>query len=119
LLRDADVERSSASMVATGVRQAFRDGIVIEALNPKTAAFFLAFIPGFVDPARNVALQFVLFGMLTVAASAIIDVIVTLTASTARTALVRRPWLMRRIRQGSGLLVCVLGAALAFASRPI
>ncbi|XSC42834.1 LysE family translocator [Bradyrhizobium sp. RDT10] len=29
----------------TGVRRAFRDGIIVEALNPKTAAFFLAFIP--------------------------------------------------------------------------
>jgi len=29
----------------TGARRAFREGIVVEALNPKTAAFFLAFIP--------------------------------------------------------------------------
>src|SRR3990167_1115527 len=34
---------------ATGARRAFREGIVVEALNPKTAAFFLAFLPQFVD----------------------------------------------------------------------
>src|SRR5262245_60114947 len=32
---------------ATGARRALRDGIMVEALNPKTAAFFLAFIPQF------------------------------------------------------------------------
>ena len=40
----------------TGVSRAFREGgVVVEALNPKTAAFFLAFIPQFVDPSANVA----------------------------------------------------------------
>src|SRR5688500_11682433 len=42
-----------------GARRAFREGVLVEALNPKTAAFFLAFVPQFVDPAAgNVALQF-------------------------------------------------------------
>src|SRR5262249_49885047 len=34
-----------------GARRALYEGIVVEALNPKTAAFFLAFIPQFIDPA--------------------------------------------------------------------
>ncbi len=42
-----------------GTRRAFREGVAVEALNPKTAAFFLAFVPQFVDPAaRSVAWQF-------------------------------------------------------------
>jgi threonine/homoserine/homoserine lactone efflux protein len=32
-----------------GPRRAFREGVVVEALNPKTAAFFLAFLPQFLD----------------------------------------------------------------------
>ena len=32
---------------------AFRDGIVVEVFNPKTAAFFLAFIPQFIDASRD------------------------------------------------------------------
>ena len=35
---------------SVGNPRAFRDGIIVEALNPKTAAFFLAFLPQFVDP---------------------------------------------------------------------
>src|SRR6202165_889278 len=52
----------------TGSRQAFREGIIVEALNPKTAAFFLAFIPQFLDPSAGYpALQFVTLGVISVA----------------------------------------------------
>src|SRR3954447_17871578 len=34
-----------------GAARAFREGVLVEALNPKTAAFFLAFIPQFIEPA--------------------------------------------------------------------
>src|SRR5258705_752060 len=37
----------------TRATQAFREGVVVEALNPKTAAFFLAFIPQFIEPAAG------------------------------------------------------------------
>ena len=41
----------SAAAPPIGPRRAFREGVLVEALNPKTAAFFLAFVPQFVDPA--------------------------------------------------------------------
>src|SRR5262245_57380954 len=44
--------------------RAFREGIIVETLNPKTAAFFLAFIPQFVDPSANVAVQFIFLGFI-------------------------------------------------------
>ena len=47
--------------------QAFRDGVLVEALNPKTAAFFLAFIPQFIDPATGQpALHFIALGVISV-----------------------------------------------------
>src|SRR3954454_18122940 len=48
-----------------GPRRAFREGVLVEALNPKTAAFFLAFVPQFLDPTEgHVALQFAVLGFL-------------------------------------------------------
>jgi threonine/homoserine/homoserine lactone efflux protein len=79
---DIAVARSNA-----GARQAFREGIVVEALNPKTAAFFLAFLPQFVDPAAGpVWLQFLLLGLVSVTLNTAVDVAVAVAASRARSA---------------------------------
>lgn len=97
---------------------AFRDGVLVEALNPKTAAFFLAFIPQFLDPtADHPMLQFVLLGSISVALNTLADVAVVLMASATRTHLVGRPLVMRRLTQGSGLFMAGLGMSLALARR--
>lgn len=75
----------------TGAGRALREGIVVEALNPKTAAFFLAFIPQFVDTSVNVALQFVVLGTISVALNTGVDLIVTRWAAKARDRLAGRP----------------------------
>jgi threonine/homoserine/homoserine lactone efflux protein len=41
--------------------QIFRQGVLVNVLNPKTALFFLAFLPQFVDPARGAVGSQVLF----------------------------------------------------------
>src|SRR4029077_11959041 len=62
-----------------GTERAFRVGIVLEALNPKTAAFFLAFIPQFLDQAADFpALQFIALGLISVALNTSADVIVVM-----------------------------------------
>src|SRR5690348_6547307 len=58
--REAGAAPELGNGAAIGARRAFKEGVVVEALNPKTAAFFLAFLPQFVVPAEgNVALQFI------------------------------------------------------------
>lgn len=102
-----------------GSKRAFRDGVLVEALNPKTAAFFLAFIPQFLDPAAGYpALQFMTLGLVSVVLNTLVDFIVVLMASTAHSGLVRRPRLFQRLRQGSGLFIAGLGVSLALARRP-
>ena len=102
-----------------GASQAFREGVLVEALNPKTAAFFLAFIPQFIEPTgSHPALQFVALGLISVALNTLVDFIVVMMASTARTGLVRRPQLFQRLRQGSGLFIAGLGISLALVRRP-
>jgi threonine/homoserine/homoserine lactone efflux protein len=99
--------------------RAFRDGVLVEALNPKTAAFFLAFIPQFVDPSgATPALQFMTLGLVSVTLNTFADLIVVGIASRAQSSLVRRPHLFQRLRQGSGLFIAGLGISLALARRP-
>jgi threonine/homoserine/homoserine lactone efflux protein len=114
--RDANLELP-ADVSALGASQAFRDGVIVEMFNPKTAAFFLAFIPQFIDPAQPVAPQAILLGVTSVALNTGVDVIVTFIAARARAGMVRRPSLMRRIRQGSAAIMCALGGALLLARR--
>lgn len=104
---------------AVGDKRAFRDGVLVEALNPKTAAFFLAFIPQFLDPARsNPTLQFIMLGAISVTLNTLADVVVLLMASATRMQLIGRPHLMRRLTQGSGIFIAGLGLSLALARRP-
>jgi threonine/homoserine/homoserine lactone efflux protein len=102
-----------------GAKRAFREGVLVEALNPKTAAFFLAFIPQFIEPtAGHAALQFMSLGLISVAFNTFADVIVVDAASTARARLARRPKFVQRLGQGSGLFIAGLGISLALARRP-
>jgi threonine/homoserine/homoserine lactone efflux protein len=101
-----------------GDERAFREGVLVEALNPKTAAFFLAFIPQFIDPAGYVALQFIILGLTSVALNTLADVVVVMMATTAQASLGRRPQLLQRLRQGSGLFIAGLGLSVALARRP-
>lgn len=109
-----------AKAVTTGAARAFREGIVVEALNPKTAAFFLAFLPQFVDPSAGpVWLQFLVLGLISVALNTAVDVVVAMLASRARSIAVGRPAMLRRLRMAAGGLIAALGLALLFARRPV
>jgi threonine/homoserine/homoserine lactone efflux protein len=102
-----------------GTRRAFREGVLVEALNPKTAAFFLAFIPQFVDlSAGHVAIQFVVLGAVSVSLNTLADVVVAFAASRIRNGVAQRPALIQRLREGSGAAMVMLGVGLAFAKRP-
>jgi threonine/homoserine/homoserine lactone efflux protein len=114
--REALVLEAGAPVM--GVRRAFREGVVVEALNPKTAAFFLAFIPQFVDPAGGVALQFAVLGVVSVALNTAADVVVAFLAGRLRDGAGARPGLVRRLREASGAAMVALGMGLALAKRP-
>jgi threonine/homoserine/homoserine lactone efflux protein len=106
--------------IAVGSQRAFREGVLVEALNPKTAAFFLAFIPQFIDPAGSYpALQFIALGLISVTLNTLADVVVVIMAASARAGLTRRPSLLQRLRQGSALFIAGLGISLALARRPV
>src|SRR5215207_4691628 len=118
--RDASrVQEDGPATPPMGVRRAFRDGVLVEVLNPKTAAFFLAFVPQFVDPAKgHVALQFVVLGFVSVALNTLADIAVAFAAGGIRDGAAARPALIRRLRETSGAAMVALGIGLALAKRP-
>src|SRR6202044_410317 len=79
-----NIDSEEKHVQALPLRRVFVQGVVVEALNPKTALFFFAFLPQFVNPARGqVSLQFLALGMLFTLLGFISDSIWTLTAGSA------------------------------------
>ena len=94
----------------------FRQAVITDVLNPKTALFFLAFIPQFVNlEAGNVALQFFTYGMIANAVFTLPEIAIALLAAKLGTAFADKPrWkLGRRITSGATLIT--LGGVAAFA----
>ena len=94
---------------------AFHQGITTEMLNPKTALFFLAFIPQFVNPAGNVALQFLLLGTISISFNTLADLVVATLAGPIGHQLKSSVKLQRRQQQVSGSMLIGLGLYVALA----
>jgi len=95
--------------------QAFRQAILAEILNPKSALFFLAFLPQFVRPENgSVALQLAVLGVLFVAMGLFSTMVVALSAGGVGRFLRRNPVIMRWQGKAVGSIYCALGARLAW-----
>jgi threonine/homoserine/homoserine lactone efflux protein len=92
----------------------FRQGIVVNVLNPKTALFFFAFLPQFVDPeAGAVGLQMLVLGLLFVAIAVVSDGMYALAAGTAAEWLRGNAAFLRAERWVSGTVLVGLGVTTA------
>ena len=92
----------------------FWRGALVNVLNPKTALFFFAFLPQFVDAEQTVWSQVVVFGLLFVGLGFVSDGLYALTAGTLGGWLRRRPGILR---WGSGSVYVGLGALTAVTKR--
>jgi threonine/homoserine/homoserine lactone efflux protein len=91
-------------------------GMVVELFNPKTALFFLAFLPQFVNPARGaITLQFLLFGSLYTVLGLCSLTIYGLLAGTTATLLKGNRRFQRIQRYVTGSIYIALGLTAAFA----
>lgn len=105
-----DAEPAAEPVVESGARL-FGQGVLVNVLNPKTAMFFLAFIPQFVDPERGwVPLQMVLFGVGFIVLGILSDGAYALLASMLSGRLRRSVATRRRIDRASGVVYLLLAA---------
>jgi threonine/homoserine/homoserine lactone efflux protein len=95
-------------------RRVFREGVVVNVLNPKTALFFLAFLPQFVDPGRGAAtLQILLLGLIFVAIALCSDSVWALAAGTLGSWLKGSRWYLGVKRWVNGTVFVGLGLSTA------
>jgi threonine/homoserine/homoserine lactone efflux protein len=99
----------------TPLRKLFVDGVVVNTLNPKTALFFLAFLPQFVDETGNVTTQVLFFGALFIALGICSDGTYALLASTVGGALRRTRAYEAVERYVAGAIFVGLGVTAAVA----
>jgi threonine/homoserine/homoserine lactone efflux protein len=98
----------------------YRQGIVVNVLNPKTALFFFAFLPQFVDVDQgSVGLQIAVLGVFFLVLAIISDGMYALAAGTASDWLRGNPRFLRAERWISGTVLVGLGltAALSGSNR--
>jgi len=94
----------------------YRRGVIVNVLNPKTAIFFLAFLPQFVDPAQPVRPQLAVLGLIFVVLAFVSDSLWALAAGSAAAVLKGSRRFLRMQRRISGTVFIGLGLATAFAS---
>jgi threonine/homoserine/homoserine lactone efflux protein len=118
----AILEKAPADFVRRGppipAGRAFRQAILAEVLNPKTALFFLAFLPQFVRPENgSVALQLSVLGVLYVVLGLVSTVAYAVSAGRLGNFLRRNPAVLRWQGKVVGGIFCALGTHLALEQR--
>jgi len=100
------------------LRRRFGQGVVVNVLNPKTALFFFAFLPQFVDPDKgSAALQIGILGLLFVALAVLSDSVWALVAGSVSERLRGSRRFLAVQRYVSGSVFVGLGALTASAKR--
>ncbi len=117
-LADGDRSIDLSALTRTPMAKLFWQGFIVNLLNPKTALFFLAFLPQFVDPARgSLAAQIGFLGFLFIVLGLMSDSAYAMLAGLLRSQFARRPLALRLERYVSAGTYLGLGALTAWAKR--
>jgi threonine/homoserine/homoserine lactone efflux protein len=113
-----DPDPAAPAVTAAPLRRIFRDGFVVNLFNPKTAIFFLAFLPQFVDPARGALhWQILVLGLTFMGLGIMSDGMYALAAGTAGNFLRRNRRFLRIQRWFAGTSFIGLGVTAALTAR--
>jgi threonine/homoserine/homoserine lactone efflux protein len=107
---ERDEPAEPAARPPRSARRVFTQGVVVNVLNPKTALFFLAFLPQFVDRDRTVWTQIAVLGLCWIGLGLISDGTWALAGGTVGRFLRRR---RKAVRYASGGIFVGLGAVAA------
>lgn len=108
----------AANTLPISAGKAFRQAILAEVLNPKTALFFLAFLPQFVRPENGpVPFQLLILGTIFVLLGLVSTLIFAFGAGTLGNLLRRSPTILKWQGKVVGGIYCALGARLALQHR--
>lgn len=108
----------TAGALAISAGKAFRQAVLTEVLNPKTALFFLAFLPQFVRPENgSVMLQLMTLGIIFVLLGLFSTVVFAVSAGRLGTFLRRNPSVVKWQGKVVGGIYCALGVRLALQQR--
>lgn len=110
-----DAERDIPGLAPRRLSRLFANGYLVNLLNPKTALWFYAFLPQFVDPARGSAVvQILLFGVLFVLLASCTDSCYAVLGSTLGRWLATKARVRRGQRYVTGGIYIALGVSAAF-----
>src|SRR4051812_38012116 len=106
-------------VVAGGTRRALLEGILVEALNVKTALFFLAFLPQFLVSGMPAAPQLIVMGTICVVFNTLVDVAAVLGAARFLKSDAAARGRARLLNTASGVTLVGLGLYVAAARREV
>jgi len=112
--KEATRDEATALAPLPRARNPFWQGVMTEVLNPKTALFFLSFIPQFVNRSHgHIFGQFILLGAISVTLNTTADIVVTLLAGPLGQRIRQSARFRRRQRTLTGAVMIGLGAYVA------
>jgi threonine/homoserine/homoserine lactone efflux protein len=109
MIRSAAKDDTEDTAADTAAGNPFTQGIVTEVLNPKTALFFLSFIPQFVNTKGSVFVQFLVLGSISVLMNTTADFLVAFFAGPIGKRLLASPRARTNQRKATGAAMVGLG----------
>jgi threonine/homoserine/homoserine lactone efflux protein len=116
-LRGGDERRADVARKDHSLRRIYAQGVVVNVLNPKTALFFLAFLPQFVDVSQGavplqivlLGITFILLGFISDGSYALVSARVSRRLANRRRSPVARRWLPGLTLVGLGVVSAITG----------